>query len=333
VAGRAEVIERVAELAGEEVLRITSAGSGWPALGELVADGVAVPVALFGGQVGLSFRGRDEIERRFQNPGADRPILEVPGRHPLLLGLWETDELEPVPRPLLVSADPVIRTGRRTRFSVFVGVATLRRALEVGWAQGQSARGESVRAFAPPLLPISYIADRDRAVPPMSAMRAVIEGSGLLSASGQELRGAASRARRAGSTLVRDARFSRRVIEAYGGLCAMCGLGVGLVEGAHIYPVSAPAAPDEPWNGLALCANHHLAFDRHLVGVDPESSEVLVHPDILSQAADSQAVGAFLSGTRPRLAEPSARAFRPRREMFELRYELFVDRYDWLLDP
>jgi hypothetical protein len=331
MAGRADVVERIAELVGEDVLRVTLAGSGWPALGELVLDGVVVPVAMFIGPVGLSHRDRDDVERRFQNPGSDRPIIEIPGRALLLLGLWEHDELEQVARPLLVSADPLHRVGRTTRFSVFVSMAMLRTALERGWSEGQNAAGESVRCFAPALLPLSYEADRGGAAPPMPSMQAVIEGSGLLDADDDEVSPAARRARRAGSALVRDARFSRRVVDAYDGLCAMCGFDVGLVEGAHIYPVSAPGSRDEPWNGLALCANHHLAFDKHMVGVDLESSEILLHADIRDQTSDNPAVRAFVEGTYSRLSEPADRAASPRGEMFRRRYDFYLDRYDWML--
>jgi predicted restriction endonuclease len=110
----------------------------------------------------------------------------------------------------------------------------------------------------------------------------------------------------------------------------MCGLDVGLVEGAHIYPVSAPGSHDKPWNGLALCANHHLAFDKHLVGVDLESSKILLHSDVRDQAPESGAVRAFVEGTYERLTEPSDRSARPRIEMFRMRYNFYVDRYTWL---
>jgi hypothetical protein len=151
-----------------------------------------------------------------------------------------------VDRPLIVSADPFRREGRITRFSVFVSVTTLQVALDKGWSEDLNVAGETIRCFLPPLLAVSYAADRDRAAPSTSAMQAAIEGSGLIAATAQQIPAAADRARRAGSTLVRDARFSRRVIDAYGGLCAMCGLGVGLVQGAHIYPASAPGSYDEP---------------------------------------------------------------------------------------
>jgi hypothetical protein len=209
-------------------------------------------------------------------------------------------------------------------------MTTLLEAHERGWAEGQNAVGESIRCFEPSLLPVSYAADRDDAAPAAYTMQAAIEGSGLLTAPESEAAAASDRARRAGSSLVRDARFSRRVIDAYDGLCAMCGLDVGLVQAAHIYPVSAPGSSDEPWNGLALCANHHLAFDRHLVGVDSASLEIVFHETILEQQSTNLAVNALVDGTFDRLADPLDPSARPKAAMFEKRYGFYADRYEWL---
>jgi hypothetical protein len=282
------------------------------------------------GSVGFSHRDRDHVERRFQNPGQGRPIIEIPGREMLLLGLWDSDEKLDVKRPLLVSADPHHRLGRETRFSIFVSTSMLQAASETGWAEGESATGESIRCFVPPLLPLSFAADRTVAVPQPPAMQAAIEAAGLLDAGDQELKAASERARRAGMILVRDARFSRRVVTAYGGLCAMCGLSAGLVEGAHVYPVSAPGSNDETWNGLALCANHHLAFDKHLVGIDLDSLAVHLHARLRDHADTSPAVRAFVTGTFERLAKPIDPSAGPEPRMFRMRYDHFVGQYDWL---
>lgn len=330
VVGRADVIDRIAALVGDDVLDVTDADLGWPAHGTLVVDGSEALVSLFVAPVGLSHRGRDAVERRFQNPGSDRPIVLEPGRRPLLLGLWEADPMVAVERPVLVSADPFHRVDRTTRFSVFVSTTTLRTALETGWSEGVNSVGESIRCFAPPLLALSYAADLDQAPPAASAMQAAIDGSGLLAVGEAELPAAAERARRAGSTLVRDARFSRRVIDAYGGLCAMCGLDVELVQGAHIYPVSAPGSHDEPWNGLALCPNHHLAFDRHLVAVDIDTRAIVFHPAVIDQAPGNRAVQALVNGTFDRLAEPTGPGLRPMGEMLRRRYEHYADYYRWM---
>ena len=327
---RAELSERIAALVGDDVLRITDPGGGWPALGELAVEGYFVPVAMFVGEVGRSHRGRDDVERRFQNPGQNRPITAIPGRDLLLIGLWETDAIEDVHRPLLVSADPYHRVERATRFSVFASLAALQSALETGWSEDNSATGETIRCFAPPLLPVSYDAARAGAAPSTLAMEAAIEASGLLVADEEEIPAAAERARRAGTTLVRDRLFSRAVVAAYEGRCAMCGLNAGLVEGAHIYPVSAPGSHDEIWNGLALCGNHHLAFDKHLVAVDVATSEVFLHPTLREKSSSSRAAEAFVSGTFARLAVPANPADAPKPQMFEMRYDYFADRYDWV---
>ena len=66
---------------------------------------------------------------------------------------------------------------------------------------------------------------------------------------------------------VRDQSFSRRVLVAYDYTCCGCGVQLGLVQGAHIIPVAA--RPNySTRNGLALCANHHLAYDNGLFAVD-----------------------------------------------------------------
>lgn len=253
-----------------------------------------------------------------------------PTREPLLLGLWESDPHLAVARPLLVAFDGYRRLGLTTRFSMFVSVGSLRTALEQGWSEGQNASGETIRCFLPPLLGLSYASDRSDAPPDTSEMQAAIDGSGLLIADEPEIPAAAERARRAGTTLLRDARFSKRVLGAYEGRCAMCGLDMDLVQGAHIYPVSAPGSSDEPWNGIALCGNHHLAFDRHVVGVRPGSLAVVFHQRVRGQVSGSTAVRAFVDGTFSRLAIPANRSARPRPEMFENRYAFYAGRYDWL---
>ena len=63
--------------------------------------------------------------------------------------------------------------------------------------------------------------------------------------------------------------FSHRVRRAYDHRCAICGLSLGLVEGAHIVPVAWPGSTDTTSNGLALCRNHHAAYDRGLISVSP----------------------------------------------------------------
>ncbi|MEA2421882.1 MAG: putative restriction endonuclease, partial [Thermoleophilaceae bacterium] len=66
-------------------------------------------------------------------------------------------------------------------------------------------------------------------------------------------------------------RFKLEVMRAYRHRCAICTLREReLVQAAHIVPDTEPEGIAAVVNGLALCAIHHLAFDRNLLGVDPK---------------------------------------------------------------
>jgi putative restriction endonuclease len=66
-------------------------------------------------------------------------------------------------------------------------------------------------------------------------------------------------------------RFKLEVMRAYRGRCAICSLRErALVQAAHIVPDADPEGIAAVVNGLALCAIHHLAFDRNLLGIDPD---------------------------------------------------------------
>jgi putative restriction endonuclease len=63
----------------------------------------------------------------------------------------------------------------------------------------------------------------------------------------------------------RDPNFRRKVYDAYNNKCAMCGIGLELIEAAHIVPHSHELGTDEIDNGISLCAIHHTAYDRSLI--------------------------------------------------------------------
>jgi putative restriction endonuclease len=65
-------------------------------------------------------------------------------------------------------------------------------------------------------------------------------------------------------------RFRIDVLRAYQHKCAICTLRErALVQAAHIVPDPDPAGIAAVINGLALCAMHHLAYDRNVLGIDP----------------------------------------------------------------
>ena len=65
-------------------------------------------------------------------------------------------------------------------------------------------------------------------------------------------------------------KFRREVLEAYNSTCAVCGLHEnGLLRAAHIVPVTKGGI-DDIANGICLCANHELAFDKGLMKISSD---------------------------------------------------------------
>lgn len=66
-------------------------------------------------------------------------------------------------------------------------------------------------------------------------------------------------------------RFRINVLRAYRERCAVCALKeTALLQAAHIIDDRSPEGIAAVINGIALCAIHHLAYDRNLMGIDPE---------------------------------------------------------------
>jgi putative restriction endonuclease len=323
---------RIAQLVGGGILTLTNPQVGWPAQGTLDLNGDHLQVNLFAGPVTGSSRGRDAAERRFQNPGSNRPIVLDPGRYPLLLGLLERDPALQIDKPLLVRADPLRRASLITRYSIFTSVSSLMEASTTGWSQHVNTSGETIHSFVAQLLPVVVSAIREDALPAPAPLQAAIEASGLMYVPEPEIDAAAQRARRATYSLVRNRDFANKVVAAYDGRCAMCGLGADLVQAAHIYPASAPGSHDQPWNGLALCPNHHIAFDHHLIAVRPSTREIVISDTLHNQTNETPAMLAFVSATFARLAEPTGRTARPMSSMFASRYQFYSTLYDWAGD-
>lgn len=320
---RSKLIGRVAELVGPDVVSVVDPLDGWPGLMQVHLPDGDLRASVHVGPVGLSHRDRDFVERRFQNPGQNKPLRTIGDSLPLLLGVWEGRG-----RPLLVGMEADSRLGKPTRQSLFIPLWLLDHATTTGWAQHSSGSGELIIAFHPALLP-TYIEIRRQGLRIQSErLEGIVAASGLTATEDETVE---DRVRRASLVLVRSAQFSRAVINAYRERCSMCDLNFGLVEGAHIYPVRAPGSPDATWNGLALCGNHHSAFDRHLLWVDPLSRAIKFHPSIVRRTSDDRAGDLFVASTQQILSLPIRKADFPRAEMFEKRYAFFEDEYSWAL--
>ncbi len=158
--GRRATLTRLAELS-DGSLQLSDPADGWPGIGSLHVEDVTIPVAIWIGPIGGSHRGRDGVERRFQNPGSNRPIWVDTQRQPLLLGLWDNDSRVEVETPVIVAADPRRREGRTTRFSVFVSLAALQVAAQRSWAEHRNDDGELLRYTVPGGLPDLLLAGAD----------------------------------------------------------------------------------------------------------------------------------------------------------------------------
>lgn len=74
----------------------------------------------------------------------------------------------------------------------------------------------------------------------------------------------------------RDPNFRKKVYHAYNSKCAMCGIGLELIEAAHIVPHSHEKGTDNIDNGISLCTLHHKAYDRSLIYFD-EKLNILIN--------------------------------------------------------
>lgn len=310
-----------AAAAGSTSLTVVDVGTGWPAVATVHDGEGAIDIALHVGPVGLSQRDRDDVERRFQNPGSKRPVQSPGGLLPILLGVWQE-----AGQTVFVGLDGRSRLGRETRFSLFVPLQLLQAAASAGWAEQYSTSGEKLTAFLPPLLPEFVRTVQAGVEVDQRDVSNVVAAAGMLDGADPV---AAERGRRTVSALVRDAIFSRDVRAAYDHQCAMCGLKFSLIVGAHIYPVAAPGSVDAVWNGLALCHHHHSLFDAHKIYVDPETAAIKLHPDLIAGREESDACRSLVDGTFAYLVMPLPAVQRPRQTMFEQRYAYFSQRYDW----
>jgi putative restriction endonuclease len=234
-----ELLVEVAGLVGHDVMVVEDAGDGWPGLVLLLGE-PPLRLALHVAPVGFSHRKRDHAERRFQNPGKDRPLRGGGSAIPLLVGLWAEGG-----QPVLVAMDPARRMDRQTRQSLFIRLSELENARTRGWSEYTNAAGEHIYLFHPALffayvrLHTSENRVTDIELQDLAAVSGLMDGA----------RGAEERVRRVSSVLARRAAFASEVLDAYGRQCAMCGLNLSLIEAAHVYPAHAPGSRDVVTNG------------------------------------------------------------------------------------
>ncbi len=118
---------------------------------------------------------------------------------------------------------------------------------------------------------------------------------------------------------VRNVRFRKLVLEAYNYSCGICGLDLGIVQAAHIVPV-AERGTDEPSNGIALCANHHTAFDRNILIIEDDCS-ISLNPKMRRSITPSE-LNKIVAGISV-LTVPTDRRLKPKPEYLNSRKRIF----------
>ena len=117
--------------------------------------------------------------------------------------------------------------------------------------------------------------------------------------------------------------FRQRVIQAYGGSCAMCRLRhVSLLDAAHIIPDRDARGLPSVSNGLALCKIHHAAYDANLIGIHPDLI-IRVRADILNEKDGPMLRHGIQEMDGTFLTLPKRRIDHPDRQAIEQRYEAF----------
>ena len=118
-------------------------------------------------------------------------------------------------------------------------------------------------------------------------------------------------------------KFRVAVLQAYRQRCTVCALKQAeLVQAAHIVEDPDPEGVAAVVNGLALCAIHHLAYDRNLMGIDP-NGEVHIASKLLDQV-DGPMLREGLQGFHGRsIEQPRRNLDKPDRKRLEVRYERF----------
>lgn len=117
--------------------------------------------------------------------------------------------------------------------------------------------------------------------------------------------------------------FRRVVLAAYRTRCAVCSLREApLLQAAHIVGDREDRGEATVVNGLALCAIHHLAYDRNLMGIDPDKV-VHIHRRLLEEEDGPMLANGLQHFHGARILEPRRSEQRPDRERLASRFEAF----------
>jgi len=112
-----------------------------------------------------------------------------------------------------------------------------------------------------------------------------------------------------------QSRFRKRLLEAYGGKCAITACAVqDVLEAAHIHPYADKGTNCES-NGLLLRADIHTLFDCGLITIHPDSFKVVVKKELRGSSYENY-------HDEP-LCEPKNEAQKPNKRALKKRFDFF----------
>lgn len=310
--------EEAVRLSGYSLLYLSSTGE-YPAIYRVYRDRWSKTVRVY--IWNISHGGgskRSATEYRIQITGVDHFYVSTQDQT-LILGWWEDVGA-------FAGWDVRQHLGSLgSSPSMQVGEGALRSALLTGFAPYVKSNGETAIAFRPDFIGtyIEHIQDLhdSGSIPAEAAILATLAADPE-DVDNDEINKIPAKRKYAITETKRALRaldFTRRVLTAYGHSCAMCGVQLRLVDGAHILPVAHVDSTDQTANGVALCALHHRSYDRGLVTFDADYS-IIINKSRFQELIDSdrgKGGKAFRSSLRPVLAVPPDKKDRPAAKFVE----------------
>lgn len=303
-------------VASDAAVSVETALHDRPVLLQVRMGTTTVPLRVFVWRIthGGASRAADEYRVQTTRP-QNQPFLTEDERQTLLLGYHESLDV-------FAAWDVRVHPNPRSSSSLQVSLDVLQEAREKGFTsrprETKTGR-ELVVAFGPDstaaYLEVSkrlYAAGVQSATP---AVEAATSGAPIPDAS-LPTDGERRREIREVAALVRDRRFRTAVLRAYRERCAFCGLGLGIVEAAHIQSV-ADNGPDVVANGVAACPNHHKAFDRGLLLVQSDNRIAINDDRAVELGLNPGDLIRLKEGMRDQLRLPSDPAVCPDRARLE----------------
>jgi putative restriction endonuclease len=120
-------------------------------------------------------------------------------------------------------------------------------------------------------------------------------------------------------------RFRGAVLRAYRTRCAVCSLReASLLQAAHIIDDRDPGGHATVVNGVSLCAIHHLAYDRNLMGIDP-GGVVHIARRLLDEVDGPMLANGLQHFHGAAILQPGRRDERPDPARLAIRFERFAE--------